>query len=265
MSIAARSSHPALASAARLWFLAFVVAQLGFACFIVAFFTPPFLSGDYAAWNNKPHLTGYVPGDTVGNTQLLAHVYLGALVTLVGAVQFVSSVRRRRPGIHRWIGRVFLGGAIVATLSGFYLTWVRGSQINAASTLSISLNGALILGFAAMAWCTAWRRDFAAHRRHATRAFLLVNGVLFLRIGIMLAGVLLTPLGIKVDYDGWVFVAVSFLSWLAPLALYEVYLGAERTARPLVRHAATALIALSAIATLAGAVAAILFMWWPRL
>ena len=88
---------------------------------------------------------------------------------------------------------------------------------------------------------------------------------LFLRVGIMLAGVLLTPLGIRVDYDGWVFVAVSFLSWLAPLAMYEVYLLAERSTRPAVRHVATAAIGLAAVATLAGAVAAAMFMWWPRL
>ncbi len=265
MSHPARPAHPALARAARLWFLTFLLAQLGFAFFIIAFFTPPLLSGDYAAWNAKPHLVGYVPGDTFGNAQLLVHVYLGALVTLLGSVQFVAAVRRRYPVVHRWIGRVFLGASLIATLGGFYLTWVRGAQINAASTLSISLNGILILVFAAMAWRTAWRRDFVAHRRHATRAFLLVNGVLFLRVGILLAGVLLMPLGIRVDYDGAVFIAVSFLSWLAPLAVYEAYLWAERSTRPFVRHVATTVIGLAAIATLAGAIAAMLLMWWPRL
>lgn len=265
MSHPARPAHPALARVARLWFLTFLLAQLAFAFFIIAFFTPPLLSGDYAAWNDKPHLVGYVPGDTVGNAQLLVHVYLGALVTLLGSLQFVAAIRRRYPVVHRWIGRVFLGASLVATLGGFYLTWVRGAQINAASTLSISLNGVLILVFAVLAFRSAWRRDFVAHRRHATRAFLLVNGVLFLRVGIMLAGVLLTPLGIRVDYDGGVFIAVSFLSWLAPLALYEAYLWAERSTWPAVRHVATTVIGLAAVATLAGAVAAAMFMWWPRL
>jgi hypothetical protein len=265
MSASTRSITPWLGYSSRAWFISFAIAQLAFAGFILTFFTPRLWSGDYLALNDKPHITGYVPGDTMGNAQLLHHVYFGAVVTLLGGLQFLASIRRRWPAVHRWIGRSFMATALIATLSGFYLTWVRGSQLNAPSTWSISMNGALILGFVVLAWRTACQRDFAAHRRHATRAFLLVNGVLFLRIGLMFAGLVLAPLGIKVDYSGWVFIGVSFLSWLGPLLMYELVLAAERSANRVVRHGVSATLALLAFATLAGAVAAILFMWWPRL
>ena len=55
--------------------------------------------------------------------------------------------------------------------------------------MSISINGALILLFVALAWRSARRRDFSAHRSIALRAYPLVNGVWFLRIGLMLAAV----------------------------------------------------------------------------
>jgi hypothetical protein len=265
MSPLDRSVSPTFVLAARAWFASFALAQLAFAVFILAFFTPRLWSGDYLALNDKPHITGYVPGDTLGNAQLLHHVYFGAVVTLLGGLQFLTSIRRRWPVLHRWIGRAFMVTALIATLSGFYLTWVRGSQLNAPSTLSISLNGALILGFVVLAWRTALHRDFAAHRRHATRAFLLVNGVLFLRIGIMFAGLVLTPLGIQVDYSGWVFISVSFLSWLGPLLMYELFLAAERSSSRELRRGVSVALWLLTIGTFAGAIAAILFMWWPRL
>jgi len=249
---------------ARAWFLAAMLGQGAFIVFILWFFGGHLAGGDLAGLNAKPHVTGYVPGDVVGNVQFVGHALAGALVTLSGAWQLVPALRRRWPRLHRWNGRVFLAIAVLATLSGFWLTWVRGSQLGTGSTLSISLNGLLILGFAWAAWRSAVRRDFGAHRRHALRAWLLVNGVWFLRIGIMLAGLLLAPLGIKIDYTGAAFVGVSFASWLLPLAILELYLRAERAA-PAMRRTVGALLVAMALLTLAGSAAAVAFMWWPYL
>lgn len=254
-----------LASAASLWFVVATLGQWAFIWFIVAFFTPPLVSGDMAALNNKPHITGYVPGDHLGNLQLLLHVYLGAAVTLAGVLQLIPALRRRWPALHRWNGRLFLTTAAIAALSGFYLTFIRGSQLNLPSTASISSNGVLILIFSALAWRSALRRDFAQHRRHALRAYLLVNGVWFLRIGMMLAGLGLGIFGYEMSYDSPVFVGISFLSWIAPLAFLQLYLSTERKSRPRIQYAVAALFVLLSLLTAAGGLAAVVFMWWPRL
>ncbi len=255
----------ALTLAATSWFVVASLGQWAFVAFILAFHLPPTLGADFMALNAKPHITGWVPGDTLGNVQLLLHVFLGALVTGAGVLQLVPALRQRWPALHRWNGRIFMLTALVATLSGFYLTWVRGSQLNLASAVSTSLNGLLILVFVALAWRSALRRDFASHRRHAIRAWLLVNGVWFLRIGIMLAGIALAPLGIDMNYDAPVFLAVSFLSWLAPMAVAEACFAAERSPKAGARRAMAALLGVFALATAAGGSAAVVVMWWPRL
>ena len=158
-----------------------------------------------------------------------------------------------------------LSVALVVTMTGFYLVWVRGSQLGPASNLSISLNGLLIVVFALLAWRSARARDFAAHRRHALRAYLLVNGVWFLRIGIMLTGLVLAPLGIKIDYTGAPFILVSFGSWMVPMAVLALYFQAERSRHARVKVTMGALLCLLALLTLAGSAAAIAFMWWPVL
>ena len=259
------ASRRRLRTAAATWFAAAVAGQWAFVAFIVLYFTPPLLQGDPLAMNTKPHITGWAPGDAVGNFQFVGHVFLGALVTFSGVLQLVPALRQRWPALHRWNGRVFMLAALAASLTGFYLTWVRGSQLNLPSALSTSLNGALILVFVALAWRAAWRGDIARHRRHALRAWVLVNGVWFLRIGIMLAGLGLAPFGVRMGYDSAVFLGVSFASWIVPLALVQLYLFAENSPRIAVPKATAVLFFVLAGLTAAGAAAAVAFMWGPYL
>ncbi|MCA0392669.1 MAG: DUF2306 domain-containing protein [Proteobacteria bacterium] len=255
----------ALQLGASVWFIAATLGQWAFVLFILLFFGGHGLSGDLAGLNDKPHVTGYVPGDTFGNLQFIAHALMGGVVTFAGTWQLLPALRRRWPGIHRWNGRLFLGISLLGALSGLYLTWVRGSRLGVGSNVSITANGVLILAFATLAWRSALRRDFVRHRRHALRAFLLVNGVWFLRIGIMLAGLALAPLGVEINYTGMVFVGVSFASWLIPLTVLELYLRAERSQRAVPRYAMAGLLGVSALLVLAGSAAAVAFMWLPAL
>ena len=259
------ASRRALSAGATAWFAAALFGQWAFVAFIALFFGHPLIDGDLSALNHKPHITGYVPGDFAGNTQFIGHALLGGLVTFAGVWQLVPAVRRRWPAFHRWNGRLFLGIALLVTLSGFYLTWVRGSRLGFASALSTSMNGLLILCFALLAWRSALRRDATTHRRHALRAYLLVNGVWFLRIGIMLAALVLAPLGGTIDYDGATFLVVSFASWVLPLAALELYFRAQRSPRASVHYAMGGGLVILAIATLASSLATIAFMWWPVL
>jgi len=262
----ARLSAPRVLSAgASAWFLTAAIGQLAFVAFIALFFGGAMFDGDLSGLNRKPHVTGYVAGDVAGNVQFLGHALLGGLITFAGMLQLVPALRRRWPALHRWNGRLFLGISILVTVSGLLLVWVRGSRLGIGSDLSITANAVLILAFAVLAWRSAMRRDLATHRRHAVRAWLLVNGVWFLRVGIMLAALTLAPLGVKIDYEGAVFVGVSVASWALPLAMAQLYFHAERSGSPGLQFFVGGLLLVCALLTLAGSAAAMAFMWWPVL
>lgn len=260
----ARPGEVLLRRAGLAWFLTAAAGQGAFIWMIVAHYGRKTVAGDLAGWNDKPLIKGYVVGDDAGNLMFAIHVLLAAVVTFGGLMQLVPAIRRRAPALHRWNGRVFFVIAVVMALGGLWLTWARHTWLSVISGVAVSINGALILLCVGLAWRMARRRRFDAHRRWAMRAFLVVNGVWFLRVGLM-AWVLISgggP-GMNDTLSGPADVVLQFGSYLIPLAVLEAYLRAQDSRRPALKRGVAALVMLTTVLTAVGVVGAILFMWGP--
>lgn len=237
------ASQAALKRAAQLWFLAAVVGQWLFLFYIVAFYGPTAMTGDFHAWTRNTMLVkGYVAGDAVGNLAFLAHALLAGVIAFGGALQLLPWLRTRAPALHRWNGRLFSVTAIGVGLSGLYLVWGRGGAVNLSSAVGVSLDGVLIVAFVALAWRSAWVRRIADHRRWALRAYIVANGQFFTRVGFV-AWVIVNhgPKHMSSFFAFW-----SFGSYLLPLAVLELYLLARESGGPKGRFAlASAIIVLT--------------------
>jgi hypothetical protein len=216
----------ALNAAAKSWFFVTVAGQWVFLYYIVAFYAPGALSGDFASWNRHPFLhNAFVAGDIAGNLAFGAHVALAAMIALGGTLQLIPQIRVRAIGFHRWNGRLFMTAAMLASIAGLYMVWIRGHQTTGVvGAISITLNAVLVLLFASLAWRAAASRDIASHRRWALRAFMVTNGVFFLRL-IFPGWVVLT----QSEPPALLFHAFSFASYLLPLALLEIFLHAKES------------------------------------
>jgi len=263
-SVTASPGETLLRRAGVAWFLVAAAGQGAFIWMIVAHYGRRTLAGDLAGWNDKPIIKGYVSGDHLGNLMFAVHVLLAAVVTLGGLLQLVPAVRRRAPALHRWNGRLFFVVAYAMALGGLWLTWVRHTYLSPISAVSVSINGALILITAAFAWRLAVARKFESHRRWAMRAFLVVNGVWFLRVAIM-AWVLMSGGGLGMNHtlSGPADIVLQFGSYLIPLAVLEVYFYAQRSVRPAVKYGAASLVVAMTIVTAGGVAGAVAFMWGP--
>jgi hypothetical protein len=246
------------------WFLIAAAGQGAFIWMIIAHYGRQTLAGDLAGWNDKPIIKGYISGDHVGNLMFAAHVLLAAVVTLGGLLQLVPAIRRRAPALHRWNGRLFFVIAYAMALGGLWLTWERHTYLSLISAVSVSINGALILSFATLAWRMAVARRWDAHRRWAMRAFLVVNGVWFLRVAIM-AWVLMSGggLGMNQTLSGPADIMLQFGSYLIPLIVLEGYFHAQRSTRSGVKYGAAGLMIAMTAVTAGGALGAVAFMWGP--
>lgn len=109
----------------------------------------------------------------------IGHALVAAPILLIAPFQFIPGLRRSRPAVHRWLGRFFLAGCMIAGLLGAYLgatLYLPGSRV------PLTILGLLWFAFAAIAWQAARRRDFVNHRRFAIRAFALGGAFVWVRL-----------------------------------------------------------------------------------
>ncbi|TPW06294.1 MAG: hypothetical protein FD125_304 [bacterium] len=256
----------ALRWAGIIWFLVAAFGQTAFIGFILAFYGTRTAAGNYAGWNDKPLIDGYIAGDGTGNFVFAAHVLLASVVTLAGLMQLIPAIRRAVPSLHRWTGRTFLLVAGFMALSGFWLTLVRGTSLSAVSSAAIVIDGLLILVFGGLAWRHAVKRRFDQHRVWAMRTFMAVSGVWFLRVGIM-GWVLVNqgPVGMSDSLSGPADIVLVFGSYLIPLGLLELYFRVGRSAHAAPKLLTAALVLAAAAFTAIGVFGTIALMWGPYL
>ncbi|PHY18391.1 DUF2306 domain-containing protein [Caulobacter sp. BP25] len=252
-----------LRRAAKAWFCVAAIGQAAFIWMIIAHYGRKTLAGDLAGWNDKPIIKGYVAGDGLGNALFAVHVLLAVVVTLGGLMQLVPAIRAKAPALHRWTGRVFFVTAFAMALGGLWLTWGRPTYLSLASAILVSLNGVLILLFAAQAWRMAAARRLDAHRRWALRAYLAVNGVWFLRVALMVWAPLTRGWGMDRKLSGPADIALQLCAYVLPLVVLEAYLRAQAGASPRLKRAVAVLLTVSTVLTAMGVAGAVAFLWGP--
>ncbi len=252
-----------LGRAATFCYLTIAAGQLLFVAFILLYYYVRTLSGNFAGWNDKPIITGFVAGDTTGNLFFAVHVLMAAVITFGGLVQLVPAIRTRWPALHRWNGRLYLVSALTLALGGLWMTWGRGTWLALGGAIGITLDALLIIGFAVLAWRAARTRRFVDHRRWAIRLFAVASAVWFMRVGYMAWGLATGGAGIGKAMDGPFDLFLAFANSLLPLAVAELYLRASAHGTPAARKGVAALLVFSGVIILAGSAGAWMVMWGP--
>ncbi len=143
-----------------------------------------------------------------------AHLASGPVTLLAGLALISESFRRRRPALHRSLGKLQIAlVAFVLAPSGAWLSWhAQSGGVAGAGFFVLSMLTAFC---ALMGWRSAMRHRFAEHRQWMMRCFLLLCSAVVVR----LVGGLATVTGFDAD---WVYLLTAWVSWLAPLAAFEI-------------------------------------------
>lgn len=109
---------------------------------------------------------------------VLVHIVGATLYCLLGALQFVPALRRRRPGWHRVAGRLLVPCGLAAALSGIWMTlfYPRPPIDDVLLTpirlvFGVAMVACIVLGVVAVR-----RRDIAAHRAWMARGYAIGLG-----------------------------------------------------------------------------------------
>jgi Predicted membrane protein (DUF2306) len=256
-----------------IWWLAAVIGQWVFAGYMMAVYNGNTLTGNLQSWNKVFIIRGgWIAGDTFGNLSFAVHAMLGAILTFGGALQLVRQIRTRAMSFHRWAGRVFMVTALVTSVTGIYMKWIRGWEFILSDpgykidAVGHTLDAVLIIIFAIVAWRMAVMNEVASHRRWAMRAYIAANGQWFLRIGVF-SWILVwggRPVGIDTEtFHGPFIVFWDFASFLLPLAVLEIYMRVKESRGPTRKFAMSSGLVVSALLVLIGTAGIALALWAP--
>jgi uncharacterized membrane protein len=184
-------------------------------------------------------------------------------MTAGGLFQLVPAIRQKWPMLHRMNGRLFMVSALSLAIGGLWLVWVRGTYLNLVGAFGISLNATLIIGFTAMAWRSAVKKDFGQHRRWALRLFVVANAVWFMRLGYMIWGIGTGGVGIGKAMSGPFDYFLAFGNSLLPLAIMEAYIRTKASQSKGAHYLMAGGLTVCALLTVGGSIAAWLVMWGP--
>ncbi|HYP69468.1 MAG TPA: DUF2306 domain-containing protein [Variovorax sp.] len=144
-------------------------------------------------------------------TWLWMHIGGGTLAMLLGPTQWLSQMPRAWPRLHRWIGRAYFVGILVACAGAAALI----------ATTPAGLAFQLAFGSTALAWLSTGlialvairRKHTQAHRRWMLRNYIVTLSPITFRLALP-GAIPLAPPDVLIPTLLW-------LSWLLPLGLLE--------------------------------------------
>jgi len=162
----------------------------------------------------------FVPENIAANKYktgwLVLHATAAACALFIGPAQFVPSLRRSRPTLHRYMGRAYAFAC--CTAGGAALPLAVGASTGPVSGVGFFLLGMSWILTTVLGVVQARRGLIPSHRRWMIRSFALALSALTLRMYI--------PIGIKItggEFDP-AYRVIAWVCWVPNLIAAEVYI-----------------------------------------
>lgn len=255
-----------LPSAIRFWFIVICLGQSLFVFYILLVYYKSTVLGNLEKWNTvNSHF--YIQGDITGNLVFAVHVAFAAVITILGPMQLVPALRARVPRFHRISGRIYIASALLISMAGIYLTWVRGAVGGPVMAVNITANGLIIIICACFTILRARQRRFKAHQQWAVHLFLGMSGVWFFRVFFMLWMLIhQAPVGFDpATFTGPFLTALSVLVYIIPQGIAAVYFHVKHTGTSAQRALFALFVFIVAIGMAVGSMGAAVGMWMPKI
>ena len=116
---------------------------------------------------------------------LVAHAIFSSIALLAGPWQFLARLRQRRPGLHRWIGRIYCMAVLLGWMTSVPIAaHAMAGAISSAGFLTLGL---FWIGCTAAGYFTIRAGKVEDHRRWMVRSYALTAAAITLRIYLPLA------------------------------------------------------------------------------
>jgi hypothetical protein len=233
-----------------------------FGAYILAFYLGAIPRGTMAGWNQTlPRL--YEPTTPMATLAMGGHFLTGAILLVLGPVQFIQAIRNRIPAIHRWLGRLYVLSAGVAGVFGLSFIAMKGTVGGPIMSAGFGLYGALMALCALQTYRYGRARRLDLHRAWATRLFALAIGSWLYRLEYGFWLLATDGLGSTKGFSGWFDHMMAFFFYLPNLAVAELVIRSNGRSGAGMRYAAAIGLTLATGLVLLGSYFFITRYWWP--
>ena len=191
----------------------------------------PYITLNSENFNNAT--ARYATESTLRYVGLFVHAFSGGIALLLGPFQFLDGFRKRRPVVHRWMGRLYLVSILIGGLWAFVIApGMISGLVGEVGLLSLAV---LWLWTGWSAYSSIRKGDIKSHREWMIRSFALTFAAATLRLWLgTLIATQLPFLQTKYggDFDALFVEAyrvVMWLCWVPNLIVAEMIIQRRRT------------------------------------
>jgi len=253
-------------TAGKTWLGIAFTGLLFFSIYILIVYIWSLATGNFSTWANNS-IIGFTPEDLTGNIVFGLHVVGALIISLGGPLQLMPAVRKKYPKFHKINGRLYIIMALVLSLGGLYLIWVREASVEIFGDLMVSTNGVIILICAYFTISYARARKIEKHNRWALRLFLAMSGVYFFRI-ILMFWIIINggPVGFNPDtFTGPAISVINVIVYVLPIGIFELFMFTLKSKHKASAWMMSAFMIALCLAWIGGIAATSFGMWWPAI
>src|SRR5947208_2160018 len=158
------------------------------------------------------------------------HILSVSVYSLLGALQFVPSLRRRRPSWHRIAGRILVPAGVLVAVSGLWMNFFYPRPAGDGESLVVVrlIFGLAMLASIVLAVFAIRRRDFPSHGAWMTRGYAIALGAGTQVFTMMPWVVIFGPIGAADELPRTVLMTAG---WVINLAVAEYVIRRRPTHR----------------------------------
>lgn len=244
------------------WSSAFI-----FGLYILSYYIGAIPTGDMARWNiGEGKSTLYAPQEPGATSGIGLHFLAGGIIVILGNIQLLVGVRNRFPTVHRWIGRLYIAGALLTAIGGLVFIAISGTVGGWVMDIGFTLYGLLMALAAVEALRHALARRFDRHQTWAWRLYALVIASWLYRIEYVSWALFFGEAGRTDDFQGIFDYIMSFFFYLPNLLVVELMLRVQ-TYNPsaIMRLIASGIFILTTLLVILSTLAYTLVHWGPNI
>lgn len=204
------------------------ISSLLFGLYILAFYVGAIGDGDLSVWNDAALPDLYEEGEPAATAGIAVHFAMGAVILILGSIQFLNRFRVNYPKAHRLLGKIYIGASFLTALGGLTFIIVSGTIGGAVMNVGFALYGILMLVCTVETYRHARAQRFVTHNEWAMRLYALAIGSWLYRMGYGFWFLAMGNVGLGENFTGPFDYFMDFAFYIPSLIIVEMIIRSRK-------------------------------------